>query len=86
MVSDTNFDSRITRFTLALFIDSGAFQAAPGDGAEFQFGFGRGCEYYFGLFRRVLRAPVEQRDLAGRAPRGRLRGKKKYTDQLRRVG
>lgn len=86
MVSDTNFDSRMSRFTLALFVDSGAYEADPRDGTEFQFGYQRGCEYYFGLFRKVLDAEVDREDFKGKRVKKKFKGKKRYLNKLRRVG
>lgn len=86
MVSDTNFDSRMSRFTLALFIDSGAYEANPKDGTEFQFGYQRGCDYYFGLFYKVLEAEVAKKDFRGKRVKKKLKGKNKYLYKLQKVG
>lgn len=86
MVSDTNFDSRMSRFTLALFVDSGAYEADTKDGTDFQYGYQRGCDYYFGLFKKVLKAEVRKQDFLGGKVKKRLRGKKKYLDRMKRVG
>jgi hypothetical protein len=81
MVSDTNFDSRMSRFTLALFIDSGAYEANPKDGTDFQYGYLQGCDYYFGLFKKVLKTKVKKKDLKGKKSK-----KKKYLNKLKKVG
>ena len=85
MVSDTNFDSRMSRFTLAIFNDSGAYEANPVDGTDFQHGYQRGCDYYFGLFKKVLNAEIKRKDLKGRKIKKKLNGKSKYLDRLKMV-
>ena len=81
MVSDTNFDSRMSRFTLALFIDSGAYEANPADGTDFDYGFQQGCDYYFGLFKKVLKTKVEKKDFNGK----KIKKKAKYLNKLKKV-
>lgn len=47
MVSDTNFDARMSRFTLAIFQDSNMYEADPKDSEHFDPGRALGCDYYF---------------------------------------
>ena len=85
MVSDTNFDSRMSRFTLAIFIDSGAYEADPHDGTDFQYGYHRGCDYYFGLFKKVLNAEVRKQDFSGNNIKKYISKKEQYLDRKKKV-
>lgn len=63
MVSDTNFDARLSRFTLAIFQDSDMYEADPRDSEHFDPGRALGCKYYF--HRLAIFLGLENEDSMG---------------------
>jgi hypothetical protein len=60
MVSDINFDSRLSRFTLAIFQDSGMFEANPRDGQQLDGTFQKGCQIFDRIIQRTLGPSVHR--------------------------
>ena len=74
MVADVTIDARLSRFTLAIFKDSGVYETDPKDAEVLEAGYKTGCAYFYSIMDTIISKKRDKR----KHVKKRARNNRKY--------